>query len=137
MPNLIDLRGSGPVSVPDDLFSCFGWVMDAFWHVHGLPLPKEPKLYFREYAATTHAMSDIQNAACAARAERHQQNMEFQRLPEAESVRQRNVRIEAELQPEPIPGHECVSDCRRFGCEDVAGRPDPDMLYDAWRDAGF
>ena len=98
MPNLIDLRGSGPVSVPDDLFSCFGWVMDAFWHVHGLPLPKEPKLYFREYAATTHAMSDIQNAACAARAERHQQNMEFESLLAREAARQQRV---AYAIPEP------------------------------------
>lgn len=125
MPNLIDVRGEGPVSMPDDLLGPLGFMSGALYKV----LPSD-----WNWAAYTAAFNAIADARDSLRAQRHQQNMEFQRLLEAESVRQRNVRIEAELQPEPIPGHECVSDCRRFGCEDVAGRPDPDVLYDAWRD---
>jgi len=123
MTHQVDLQGEGPVRLPEDLLSPFGWMMDAFWHVHDIRLTTKGMAYFREFSASTFAMNDIMMARDAVRHERIAENERFERLLEAESVRQRNVRIEAELR-DPELGNDG---------EEIVGQ-DPDMLYDAWRE---
>lgn len=124
----IDLRGEGPVKMPADLISpLFGWISDAFWHVHGLRIETQGQVYFRDFSAMSAAMRAILDARDAVRDERLRDNERFERLLAAEAMRQRNVRIEAELKPENCP------DCDR-NIDDCRCLPDPDLLYDAWRD---
>lgn len=88
MPNLIDVRGEGPVSMPDDLLGPLGFMSGALYKV----LPSD-----WNWAAYVGAFNAIADARDVLRAEAHQQNMKFEDLLRAESVRQRLVRTNAEL----------------------------------------
>lgn len=89
MPNLIDLRDSGPVSMPDDLLGPLGFMSGALYKV----LPSD-----WNWAAYTAAFNAIADARDALRAAQHEKNLAFEDMLWREAERQKRV---AYAIPEP------------------------------------
>ena len=82
MPNLIDLRGTGPVTMPDDMLGPLGFMSGVLYKV------LLSDWSWEVYIASFDAIADARDAM---RADRHQQNMRFEELLAAEARRQANI----------------------------------------------